>query len=30
LRVPDATVARNGVGSGNNGLQGRAKIVKRR
>ena len=30
LRVPDATVAGNGVGSANNGLQGRAKIVKRR
>ncbi len=30
LRVPDATVAGNGVGFANNGLQGRAKIVKRR
>ena len=29
LRVPDATVAGNGVGFANNGLQGRAKIVKR-
>jgi hypothetical protein len=30
LRVLDATVPRNGVGSANNGLQTRAKIVKRR
>jgi hypothetical protein len=30
LRVLAATLARNGVGSANNGLQARPKIVKRR